>query len=92
MTKSDLIGQIAKGNDNLTQKQAEIIVDQIFDSVMDALAGGDSVDIRGFGSFKVKQRKARTGRNPQTGETIQIPAKRVPSFKTGKQLQEKMNS
>jgi len=92
MTKSDLIAQIAKGNDNLTQKDAEIIVDQIFDSMMDALSRGDKIDIRGFGSFKVKQREAREGRNPRTGETIQIPAKRVPSFKTGKQLQEKMNS
>jgi len=92
MTKSDLIDQIAKGNDNLTLKQAEIIVDQIFDSMIDALSRGEKIDIRGFGSFKVKQREARTGRNPQTGESIDIPAKKVPSFKTGKQLQEKMNS
>jgi len=92
MTKLDLMAQIAKGNDNLTQKQAEVIVDQIFDSMMDALAKGDHVEIRGFGRFTVKQREARTGRNPQTGEPVQIPAKRVPTFKTGKQLLEKMNS
>jgi integration host factor subunit beta len=91
MTKSELIDKIAKGNENLTQKQAEIIVDQIFEAMMDALAEGDRIDIRGFGRFTVKQREARTGRNPKTGEPVQIPAKRVPSFKTGKKLQEKMN-
>ncbi len=91
MTKSDLIAQIAKGNDNLTQKDAEIIVDLIFDSMIDTLVQGEKIEIRGFGSFKVKQRDARTGRNPQTGESIDIPAKKVPSFKTGKQLQEMMN-
>ena len=92
MTKSDLINNIAGRLSHLTQKDAEIIVNAIFDSMTDALAGGKRVEIRGFGSFSVKQRKERQGRNPKTGEAVQIPAKRVPFFKVGKDLSLRMNS
>jgi integration host factor subunit beta len=91
MTKSDLISQVANRNRHLTVKEIEIITNQIFDSMMDTLARGDRIELRGFGSFSVKQREARTGRNPKTGEAVQIPAKRVPFFKTGKPLQELIN-
>jgi integration host factor subunit beta len=91
MTKSDLIVHIARSNENLTMKEAEILVETIFDSMIDALDKGDRVEIRGFGSFSVKQRKPRTGRNPKTGEPVQISAKRVANFKVGKQLQERIN-
>jgi integration host factor subunit beta len=91
MTKSDLIAQVAKGNRNLNRKEVEALVDVIFDAITDTLLKGDRVEIRGFGSFKVKQREARVGRNPRTGEAVQIPAKRVPLFKVGKKLQEMVN-
>ncbi len=91
MTKSDLTSQVASSNHHLTLKEAEIIIDVIFDAITDTLVKGDRVEIRGFGSFKVKQRDARMGRNPKTGEEVQIQAKRVPSFKIGKKLLEMIN-
>jgi integration host factor subunit beta len=92
MTKSDLTSQVASSNRHLTLKEAEIIIDVIFDAITDTLVNGDRVEIRGFGSFKVKQRDARMGRNPRTGEEVQISAKRVPSFKVGKKLLEMINT
>jgi DNA-binding protein HU-beta len=86
MNKTDLINQVATVVG--TQKQAREAVDCVFKSIADALAGSDSVQISGFGSFKVSERKARTGRNPQTGEAIQIPAGRVPRFVAGKTLKD----
>jgi len=92
MTKSDLIVHIARSNQNLTIRESEILVETIFDSMIDALNKGDRVEIRGFGSFSVKQRKPRTGRNPKTGESIQIDERRATHFKVGKQLQERINN
>ena len=75
----------------MTLKDAEIIVDTIFDSMADALAQGDRIDIRGFGSIKVKDRGEREGRNPKTGESVRIPAKKSPFFRIGKELYERIN-
>jgi len=91
MTKSDLISQVASRNKPLTHRDAETIVDHIFDSMMDALSRGEHIEIRGFGSFTVKQRDPRTGRNPKTGEEVQIEAKRHPRFKVGKKLHALIN-
>jgi nucleoid DNA-binding protein len=86
MNKTDLINEVAAVIG--TQKQAKESVDCVLKTITDALAKNDSVQISGFGSFKVSERKARAGRNPQTGETIQIPASRVPRFVAGKALKD----
>jgi integration host factor beta subunit len=91
MTKSDLIDTVAERLPHLTRKDAAIIINTIFDGMTDALANGERIEIRGFGSFRVNQRGEREGRNPRTGETVQIPAKRLPSFKTGRELHERIN-
>ena len=91
MTKSELINQVADRVPHLTRKDAEIIVNTIFDSMTDFLSRGEGIEIRGFGSFKVKHRRERQGRNPKTGEQVQIPAKRMPHFKVGKELYERIN-
>jgi len=91
MTKSELINRVAERLPYLTRKDAEIIVNTIFDSMVDALVEGDRIEIRGFGSFKVKNRGDREGRNPKTGESVKIPAKRMPFFKIGKELYERIN-
>jgi nucleoid DNA-binding protein len=86
MNKTDLINEVAAVIG--TQKQAKEAIDCVLKTIADALAKNDSVQISGFGSFKVSERKARTGRNPQTGETIEIPAGRVPRFVAGKALKD----
>jgi len=91
MTKSDLFKEIADRNPHLSKTDAEIIVDTIFDSMVDALARGDRIDIRGFGSFSVKQRKERQGRNPKTGEMVKVPPRKALSFRVGKELSERIN-
>ena len=91
MTKSELINRVAERLPYLTRKDAEIIVNTIFDSMVDALVEGDRIEIRGFGSFKEKTRGDREGRNPKTGESVRIPAKRMPFFKIGKELYERIN-
>lgn len=91
MTKSDLVEKIAEKNPNLTKKDVETIVNIIFDSMTHALARGERIEIRGFGSFQVKHREAREGRNPKTGEKVFIAAKRVPFFKVGKELRERVD-
>ena len=91
MTKSELINRVADRVPHLTRKDEEIIVDTIFDVMTDSLSRGEGIEIRGFGSFKVKHRRERQGRNPKTGEQVQIPAKRVPFFKVGKELNERIN-
>jgi len=91
MTKSELINRVAERLPYLTRKDAEIIVNTIFDSMVDALVEGERIEIRGFGSFKVKNRGDREGRNPKTGESVRIPAKRMPFFKIGKELYERIN-
>ena len=80
MTKSELVTHVAVRLPYLTRQDAEIIVDTIFDSMADALAQGDGVEIRGFGSLKVKDRRKREGRNPRTGESVHIPARKLPLF------------
>ena len=92
MTKSELITYLAEENPHLYQRDVERIVTTIFDEIASALAEGDRVELRGFGAFSVKQRYARVGRNPRTGEAVNVAAKRVPYFKTGKQLREKINN
>ena len=84
MTKSELIARLAARNPHLYQRDVERIVATVFDEISKALAGGDRVELRGFGAFSVKKREPRTGRNPRTGEAIDIPASKVPSFKAGK--------
>ncbi|MAF49556.1 MAG: integration host factor subunit beta [Rhodospirillales bacterium] len=92
MTKSELIAYLAEENPHLYQRDVERIVTTIFDEIATALARGDRVELRGFGAFSIKQRNARIGRNPRTGASVNVAAKRVPYFKTGKQLREKLNS
>ncbi|MBK6895872.1 MAG: integration host factor subunit beta [Alphaproteobacteria bacterium] len=91
MTKSELIQRLADMNPHLYLRDIEKIVDTVFNEITDALARGDRVELRGFGAFSVKERASRTGRNPRTGETVEVDAKRLPFFKTGKALREKLN-
>jgi len=91
MTKADLIDELSKVA-SLTKKQSEAVVDTVFGSLTEALAKGEKVQLRGFGSFRIRQRRARRGRNPKTGTIVAIPAKRVPFFKVGKRLRELMNA
>lgn len=91
MTKSELILEIASEHPNLMLKYIEKIVSTVFDEIETTLARGDRVELRGFGAFFVKNRKARTGRNPRTGETVTVEEKYVPFFKTGKELRERIN-
>jgi len=92
MTKSELIARLAERNPHLYQRDVERIVSTIFEEITEALARGDRVELRGFGAFSVKHREARTGRNPRTGETVQVEAKETPFFKTGKELRERLNA
>jgi len=91
MTKSELIARLAEANPHLYQRDVERIVTTIFDEIAAALSRGDRVELRGFGAFSVKRRDARQGRNPRTGETVDVHEKAIPFFKTGKQLREKLN-
>ncbi len=88
MTKTDLIEKVSEKTAGLTKKQTEIVVNMLFDSMKEALAMGDKIEIRGFGSFRIRNRRNREGRNPKTGETVAVPEKRVPFFKAGKELKE----
>ncbi len=92
MTKSELIEAVAAKVSNFSRKDIEIIVDTLFDSMSTSLSKGDKVEIRGFGSFKIKEREGRQGRNPKSGENIFIESKRVPFFKAGKEIRERINS
>jgi integration host factor subunit beta len=87
MTKAELVEKVAY-KINLTKKQTEIIVNTLFQSITDSLGEGDKVELRGFGSFRVRHRDARVGRNPKSGEKVEVPAKYVPFFKPGKELRE----
>ena len=91
MTKADLIDEVAKAVD-IPKKDAEVIVKTVFESVIDALHRGEKIELRGFGSFRLRERKSRLGRNPKTGETVQVPSKKVPYFKAGKELKDLINS
>src|SRR5450432_3184573 len=90
MTKAELVEEVVLLGD-LTRRDGEVIVDSIFDSVIEALQSGDKIEIRGFGSFRIRQRKPRIGRNPKTGAKVDVPAKRVPYFKPSKELRDLVN-
>ena len=90
MKKSDLVDAISDKS-GVAKAQAQTIVEDVFELISGALAKGEKIDLRGFGTFSVKDSAARTGRNPQTGEPIQIPARRVPGFKAGKELRDRVN-
>ena len=91
MIKSELIAKLADENPHLYQRDMERVVSTIFDTISEALAEGDRVELRGFGAFSVKHRDGRIGRNPRTGEAVEVPEKVVPFFKTGKELRERLN-
>ena len=90
MTKADLVDKVTALGD-LTRRDGEIIVDLLFDSVIGALKSGDKIEIRGFGSFRTRQRNARIGRNPKSGARVDVPAKKVPFFKPSKELRDLIN-
>ena len=90
MTKADLIEEVSRVVE-FTRKESEVIVEAIFDSVVKALREGDKIEIRGFGSFRTRQRMSRIGRNPKTGARVDVPAKRIPYFKPSKELKDLVN-
>ena len=92
MTKSELIQRLAARNPHLLQSDVIKIVDTVFEQIIEVLADGGRVELRGFGAFSVKHREARTGRNPRTGDAVSVLEKHAPFFKTGKQLLERLNS
>ncbi|MGO9613998.1 MAG: HU family DNA-binding protein [Dissulfurispiraceae bacterium] len=92
MTKSVLIEDVTERVHGLTKKQVEAIINTVFDGMKDALVRGEKIEIRGFGNFRIKQRKAKSGRNPKTGETVQVPPKKVIHFKIGKPFHNTLNS
>jgi integration host factor subunit beta len=91
MTKRELIEKLAQKVKGLSLKDAELVVETVFSSMSDALAGGDRIEIRGFGSFQLRVRKPRQGRNPKTGDQVSVPEKKVPFFKVGKELRGRVN-
>ncbi len=92
MTRSQLILRLAAQNPDLTHREVERLVSAIFETIAAGLARGDRIEIRGFGSFTVKDYAPRIGRNPRTGEAVQVPAKRHPNFKSGKELRRRINA
>ena len=90
MTKAELVETVSKVSE-LTRKHSEVIVEAVFASIRDALQRGDKIELRGVGSFRIRRRRSRTGRNPKTGAGVHVPAKRVPHFKPGKELRELIN-
>ncbi|ORE88275.1 integration host factor subunit beta [Oceanococcus atlanticus] len=92
MTKSELIDRLAMSQRHLSHKDVELGVKLLLDTISDALSANERIEIRGFGSFSLHHRPARTGRNPKTGEAVAIPSKRVPHFKPGKELRERVNN
>src|ERR1700730_6526450 len=91
MTKAELIEEVSRVVE-MTRKDSEVIVEAIFDSVVRALRGGDKIEIRGFGSFRTRQRQPRVGRNPKSGARVDVPAKRIPFFKPSKELKDLVNN
>ncbi len=90
MTKAELVEEVARVSD-LTKKHSEVIVDTVFHSIIQALHRGEKIELRGFGSFRLRQREPRKGRNPKTGDKVDVPPKKVPYFKPGKELKELIN-
>lgn len=91
MTKAELIEDVSRAAE-LSRKESESIVETIFDSIVKSLRDGDKIEIRGFGSFRTRQRKSRIGRNPKTGARVDVPAKRIPYFKPSKELKDLVNA
>ncbi|MBM4121594.1 MAG: integration host factor subunit beta [Nitrospira sp.] len=91
MTKAQIIERVAEQVTTLTKRQAELVVNTIFNSVRNSLHKGDKTEIRGFGSFRLRARRMKEGRNPKTGATVSVPAKKVPFFKAGKELKDLLN-
>jgi integration host factor subunit beta len=91
MIKSELVLKIAEKNPHLYHRDVERIVNRVFDEIIDAMKQGNRVELRGFGAFSVKERRSRTGRNPRTGASVDVEEKRVPFFKTGKELRLRLN-
>lgn len=91
MTKAELVDEVSRNSD-LNKKDAEVIVQTVLDSIVDSLKSGEKVELRGFGSFRLRRRASRQGRNPKTGEKVFVPAKQVPYFKPGKELKSLINS
>lgn len=91
MTKSELIEKVVQTHSMLNMKVSEVVVNTVFDSIEEALKSGDKVEIRGFGSFTIRERLGREARNPKSGEVVRIPSKKTPFFKTGKELKERVN-
>jgi integration host factor subunit beta len=90
MIKSELVQRLAEANPHLYQRDVEAIVTAIFDEIAAALTRGDRVELRGFGAFSVRRRQARVGRNPRTGDSVEVAEKHVPFFRTGKQLRDRL--
>lgn len=90
MTKADLIEEISQAAE-MSRKDSELIVETVFGSIVQSLKSGDKIEIRGFGSFRTRERKPRTGRNPKTGERVDVPAKKIPYFKPSKELKDVVN-
>jgi len=90
MTKAELVEEVSRLSD-LSKRDAEIVVDTVFQSIIDALHRGEKIELRGFGSFRLRQRDSRRGRNPKTGDTVDVPPKSVPYFKPGKELRDLIN-
>jgi integration host factor subunit beta len=91
MTKAELVEEVAHKTD-LTKKHAELIVNTVFESIVSSLKDGEKIELRGFGSFRIRSRGSRIGRNPKTGASVQVPPKRIPYFKPGKDLRELLNA
>ena len=90
MTKADLVEEVVKVS-SLSKRHAEIVVHTLFQSIIEALQGDDKIELRGFGSFRVRRRRSRHGRNPKTGDRVEVPSKRIPYFKPGKELKDVIN-
>jgi integration host factor subunit beta len=90
MTKAELVEEVSRVSD-LTKKHSEVIVDTVFKSIIDALHRGEKIELRGFGSFRLRQREPRKGRNPKTGDKVDVPPKKVPYYKPGKELMDLIN-
>ncbi len=90
MTKADLVEEVVRVS-SLSKRHAEIVVNTLFQSIIDALQKDDKIELRGFGSFRVRRRRSRLGRNPKTGDRVDVPSKRIPYFKPGKELKDVIN-
>ena len=90
MTKAELVEEVARVSD-LTKKHSEVIVNTVFQSIIEALYDDEKIELRGFGSFRIRKRRSRLGRNPKTGDSVSVPAKRIPYFKPGKEMKDLIN-